>query len=94
MTDPRHQFDDHEGQHDDSRDGEHVGEALALTERGTRISDEPQREQPAKQPDRGERLEVGYGDDLGDKIGRQPSNGDQGDKKPQASPLIGAYIAE
>jgi hypothetical protein len=37
---------------------------------------------------------VGYGDDLGDKIGRQPSNGDQGDKKPQASPLIGAYIAE
>ena len=25
---------------------------------------------------------------------RQPSNGDQGDEKPQASPLDGAYIAE
>jgi hypothetical protein len=94
MTDPRHQFDDHEGQHDDSRDGEHVCKALALTERGTRVSDEPQREQSAKQPDRGERLEVGYSDDLGDKISRQPSNGDQGDEKPQASPLIRAYIAE
>jgi hypothetical protein len=37
---------------------------------------------------------VGYSDDLGDKISRQPSNGDQGDEKPQASPLDGAYIAE
>jgi hypothetical protein len=94
MTDPRYQLDDHEGQHDDSCDREHVRKTLALAERGPRVSDEPQCEQPAKQPDRGQRLEVGYSDDLGDKISRQPSNGDQGHEKPQASPLDGAYIAE
>ena len=94
MTDSRYQFDDHEGQHDDSGDGEYIRKTLALTERGPGVSDEPQCEQPTKQPDRGEWLEVGYSDDLGDKISRQPSNGDQGDKKPQASPLDGAYIAE
>jgi hypothetical protein len=94
MTDPRYQFDDHEGQHDDSCDREYVRKTLALTERGPGVSDEPQCEQSTKQPDRGQRLEVGYSDDLGDKISRQPSNGDQGDEKPQASPLDGAYIAE
>jgi hypothetical protein len=82
MADPRHEFDDHKSQHNDPGDGEDIGKALTLTKGGTGVPNEPQREQPAKQPDRGQRLELGYGDDLGGDIGREPGNGYQSDDKP------------
>ena len=60
---------------------------LALTERGARVSDQPQGQQPAEQPDRGERLEVGTAMILVTRSSRQPSHGDSGEEQPQASPL-------
>jgi hypothetical protein len=76
MADSRNQLDDHEGKHHDPRDGKHVSKTLTLAERSAGVSNEPQREQSTQQPDRSKRFELGNSDDLGDHIGRQPSNGD------------------
>jgi hypothetical protein len=46
VADPRHQLDDHEGQHHYRRDSEHVGKALALAESSAGVSNEPQCEKP------------------------------------------------
>ena len=81
MADPRHQLDDHEAQHRDRRDSEHVGEALALAEGGAGVPDEPQCEQPTQQPNRSKRLQLGHRDDLGDEISCQPGDSDDSDEK-------------
>ena len=93
MADPWHQLDDHECQDDDPRDGKYISKALALAESSARVTDESQCEQSAKQADRSKRLELIYRDDLGDKISRQPDDGDQGDQEPQSSLLDRACAA-
>jgi hypothetical protein len=46
VADPRHQLDDHEGQHHYRRDSEHVGEALTLAEGSAGVPNEPECENP------------------------------------------------
>jgi hypothetical protein len=94
MADPRHQLDDHEEQDRDPRDCEDVGEALALTESSARVPNEPQREQPIEQPNRIQGFQVGYRNDLGDDISRQPGNSDDSDQKVPSPSLDRASAAD
>jgi hypothetical protein len=94
MTDSGDQLDDHEAKYQDPRDGKYISKTLALAEGSTGVSNESQSEQPTEQPYRGKRFELGYRDDLGDKISCQPGKGDKGNDKAQAPSLERASAAD
>ena len=75
-------------------DCEDVGETLALTESSTRVPNEPQCEQPTEKPNRSQWLQLGYRNDLGDDISRQPGNSDDSDKKAPSPSFDGASVAD
>jgi hypothetical protein len=93
MADPWDELDDHEGQDNDPGDGKDISKTLALAEGRTRVTDESQCDQSAQQANRGKWLKLVYRDDLGDKISRQPGDGDHGDQEPESSPLDRASVA-
>src|SRR4249920_3856547 len=94
MADPRHQLDDHEGQHRYRCDCEHIGEVLALAEGSAGVPNEPECEQPTQQPNRSKRLQMGHRDDLGDEISCQPGNSDDSDEKAPSSSLCLANASD